>query len=53
MDGFPRHLSIHIGGIVIGDRPLTDYLPLERATKGLVVTQYEMHAVEAIGLVED
>ncbi len=52
MDGFPRHLSIHIGGIVIGDRPLTDYLPLERATKGIVVTQFEMNAVEAIGLVK-
>ena len=52
LDGFPRHLSIHIGGIVIGDRPLTDYLPLERATKGIVVTQFEMNAVEAIGLVK-
>ena len=52
IDGFPRHLSIHIGGIVIGDRPLTDYLPLERATKGIVVTQFEMNAVEAVGLVK-
>jgi DNA-directed DNA polymerase III PolC len=52
LDGFPRHLSIHIGGIVIGDRPLTDYLPLERATKGIIVTQFEMNTVEAIGLVK-
>ncbi len=52
LDGFPRHLSIHNGGIVIGDRPLTDYLPLERATKGIVVTQFEMNAVEAVGLVK-
>ena len=52
IDGFPRHLSIHVGGIVIGDRPLTHYLPLERATKGLIITQYEMNAVEAIGLVK-
>jgi DNA-directed DNA polymerase III PolC len=52
LDGFPRHLSIHSGGIVIGDRPLTHYLPLERSTKGLVVTQYEMNGVEAVGLVK-
>jgi len=52
LDGFPRHLGIHNGGIVIGDRPLTDYLPLELATKGIVVTQYEMNAVEAVGLVK-
>lgn len=50
--GAPRHLGIHCGGIVIGDRPLTAYVPLEEATKGIVVTQYEMHAIEAIGLVK-
>jgi DNA-directed DNA polymerase III PolC len=52
LDGAPRHLSIHCGGVVIGDRPLTTYLPLERAAKGIVVTQFEMRAVEAIGLVK-
>jgi DNA polymerase-3 subunit alpha len=50
--GTPRHLGIHCGGIVIGDRPLTSYVPLEEATKGIVVTQYEMHAIEAVGLVK-
>lgn len=50
--GAPRHLGIHCGGIVIGDRPLTAYVPLEEATKGIVVTQYEMHAIESIGLVK-
>ena len=50
--GAPRHLSVHCGGLVIGDRPLTHYLPLERATKGVVVSQFEMRAVEAIGLVK-
>jgi DNA polymerase III subunit alpha len=52
LDGAPRHLSIHSGGVVIGDRPLTHYVPLERAAKGIVVTQFEMHAIEAIGLVK-
>jgi DNA polymerase III alpha subunit len=52
LDGAPRHLSIHNGGIVIGDRPLADYVPLERATKGLVITQLEKDAIEALGLVK-
>jgi DNA polymerase III alpha subunit len=52
LDGAPRHLSIHCGGVVIGDRPLTYYVPLERAAKGIVVTQFEMRAIEAVGLVK-
>jgi DNA-directed DNA polymerase III PolC len=50
--GAPRHLSVHCGGLVIADRALTHYLPLERSTKGVVVSQFEMRAVEAIGLVK-
>ena len=52
LEGAPRHLSVHSGGVVIGDRPLTHYVPLERAAKGVVVTQFEMRAIEAIGLVK-
>ena len=52
IDGLPRHLSVHVGGLVIGDRPLTDYAPLQAATKGIVITQYEADAVEALGLVK-
>jgi DNA-directed DNA polymerase III PolC len=52
LDGAPRHLSIHAGGVVIGDRPLTHYVPLERAAKGIVVTQFEMRAIETVGLVK-
>ena len=52
MDGYPMHMGIHCGGVVIADRSLTDYVPLERAPKGLVVTQYDMHGVEALGLVK-
>ncbi len=50
--GAPRHLSVHCGGIVIADRPLTHYVPLERTAKDVVVTQFEMRAIEAIGLVK-
>jgi DNA-directed DNA polymerase III PolC len=52
MAGAPRHLSVHCGGLVIADRELTHYLPLERAAKGVVVSQFEMRAVEAVGLVK-
>ena len=52
LHGLPRHLSIHVGGIVIGDGHLADTLPLERSAKGLVVTQYDMHGVEDTGLVK-
>jgi DNA-directed DNA polymerase III PolC len=50
--GFPRHLSIHAGGIVISPGPITDWVPLERAAKGLVITQYDMGPVEALGLIK-
>ena len=52
LDGAPRHLSVHSGGLVIADRPLTYYVPLERAAKDLIVTQFEMRAIEAVGLVK-
>jgi DNA-directed DNA polymerase III PolC len=52
LDDAPRHLSIHPCGTVISARPLTRLTPLERATKGIVVTQYDMHAIEALGLIK-
>ena len=50
--GLPRHLSIHAGGIVISPGPITDLVPLERTSKGLVVTQYDMGPVEELGLIK-
>ncbi|HMD33176.1 MAG TPA: DNA polymerase III subunit alpha [Candidatus Acidoferrales bacterium] len=52
LDNFPRHLGIHPCGTVIAARPLTEIVPLEVATKGIVVTQYDMNAVEALGLIK-
>jgi DNA-directed DNA polymerase III PolC len=52
LDDAPRHLGIHPCGTVISARPLTWLTPLERATKGIVVTQYDMNAVEALGLIK-
>jgi len=52
IDGFPRHLSIHCGGLVIGRDPLTELVPLQRAAKGIVITQYDMGPIEQLGLVK-
>jgi DNA polymerase-3 subunit alpha len=52
IDGYPRHLGVHASGIVVSPLPLTRLVPLQIAPKGIVVTQYEMHAVEEIGLVK-
>lgn len=52
LEGLPRHASTHAAGVVIGDRPLVDYLPLYRGKKGEVVTQLDMKLVEKIGLVK-
>jgi DNA-directed DNA polymerase III PolC len=50
--GFPHHSSVHCGGVVISDRPITYYTPLELAAKGIQVTQFDMHAIEKIGLIK-
>lgn len=50
--GYPRHLGVHCGGIVITPSPVRDIAPLERATKGVIVTQYDKDAAEAVGLIK-
>lgn len=52
LDDFPRHLGVHPGGIVIAPGRMTDHVPVERATKGLVITQWDMYPVEDAGLVK-
>jgi len=52
---FPRHLSIHPGGIVIAPEPITNYTALEYAKNkglGLIVTQPGMYGIEDVGLVK-
>ena len=50
--GRPHHLSLHPGGVVVTPGPIEDYVPLEWAAKGVVVTQFEKDAVERVGLVK-
>ena len=52
---FPRHLSIHPGGIVISPLPITTYTALEYAKNkgvGLIITQPDMYGVEDLGLIK-
>jgi DNA-directed DNA polymerase III PolC len=50
--GRPHHLSIHPGGVVLTPAPIEDYVPLQIAPKGVVITQFEKDAVEQVGLVK-
>jgi len=53
LEGLPRHASTHAAGIVIGDRPLHELVPLYRDPRSdMPVTQFDMKYVEAAGLVK-
>jgi error-prone DNA polymerase len=50
---FPRHLSIHNGGMVISSCPLTDIVPLERASMlGRIVCQWDKDGIADAGLIK-
>ncbi|MBN8871705.1 MAG: DNA polymerase III subunit alpha [Rhodospirillales bacterium] len=53
LEGLYRHASTHAAGVVIGDRPLVELVPLYRDPKSdFLVTQYSMKHVEQAGLVK-
>ncbi len=53
IDGCPRHLSIHSGGMLISGAPLNEIVPLEPATMpGRVVVQWDKDSVEDAGLIK-
>ena len=53
LEGLPRHCSTHAAGVVIGDRPLSELVPLYRDPRSdMPVTQFDMKYVEAAGLVK-
>ncbi|MCR2833663.1 DNA polymerase III subunit alpha [Parerythrobacter lacustris] len=53
LEGFPRNSSTHAAGVVIGDRPLAQLVPLYRDPRSdMPVTQYDMKNVESSGLVK-
>lgn len=50
--GVPRYLSVHPGGVVITPQPISNYVPVELATKGVPIIQWEKDGVEEAGLVK-
>ncbi len=48
-----RHISVHASGVVIAPQKITKYTPIQFETGGdKLITQYEMHAVEDVGLIK-
>lgn len=54
IEGNIRHVSVHAGGVVIAPTKLTDFTPLQLdpSKEKKLITQYDMHAVEDVGLVK-
>ena len=52
IEGLPRHISTHAAGVVISDKPLTQYVPLQKGGGEIFLTQYPMGNVEEIGLLK-
>lgn len=56
LEGTARHVSKHACGIVMADKPLNNYLPLQYAADSkkdtVIISQYDMKAVEEIGLLK-
>lgn len=53
VEGCARHASVHAAGVVISPTPLVEYMPLMRESGGdKVITQYDMHASEATGILK-
>ena len=59
VEGGVRHTSVHAAAVVIADKPLYDYTPIQRETKsGKIITQYDMYVLDcnvsddAIGLLK-
>lgn len=49
---FPRQRSIHAGGVLITEEPVTNYAALDLPPKGFRTTQYDMYSAEKLGFVK-
>ncbi|MGB9880263.1 MAG: DNA polymerase III subunit alpha, partial [Anaerolineae bacterium] len=53
LEGVAHHISTHAAGVVIADKPLVEYVPVQHIPKGEeIITQYPMGALEDIGLLK-
>ena len=51
LEGLPRHASTHAAGVVITEKPVSDYVPLAKSDS-FVVTQFNMTVIEELGLLK-
>jgi len=53
VEGNARHVSVHAAGVVVAPSKITDFTPIQYEPTGeKVITQYEMHACEDVGLIK-
>lgn len=56
LEGIARHASTHAAGVVISKEPLTNYVPLQRATRDseqvITMTQFSMDSIARLGLLK-
>ena len=52
LEGLSRHASTHAAGVVISPRPLIDVVPIYKTSRDEITTQYDMNALERIGLLK-
>ena len=52
LEGLARHASTHAAGVVISPRPLTEVVPVYKTNRDEITTQYDMNALERIGLLK-
>ena len=53
LEGSARHMSVHAAGVVVAPTEITDFAPIQFEPSGdKVITQYEMHASEDVGLIK-
>ena len=52
LEGLVRNVGVHAAGVVIGDRPLDNHVPLTLGNEGEVVTQFDMGAITYVGLLK-
>jgi DNA polymerase-3 subunit alpha len=52
LEGLARHASTHAAGVVISPQPLTEIVPLYKTNRDEITTQYDMNALERIGLLK-
>jgi len=52
IDRYPKHLSVHLGGLLIGNGKLSELVPLERSSGGDIISQYDKDDIERLGIVK-